>query len=1643
MRFISALTAIALLPNSAFACDQTLSPGDSIGGAVAAAADGAILCLNTGTYAEYVHVTASQFRPGSGHVGITLRGLGSSPADVVWAPFDILNEGRALRANGTIVHVDNITFQAGTTSALEVKGAGELFITSSVIQLGAATDGVGVVVAGTDNLLDITSTTFTGMKAAGNGTGNGAGIQADANSGGSTILVSGSTFSGGTAAKGGAISVESATVTLLVDTTTFSTNTATSDGGAVYFSGQDFSCDECVFTGDTGANLGGGISVVGGGDIVVSHSSFSGEQAYKGAGIYWAADNASDTLTVTTSEFLRGLATTAFTLNYAEGAGVYASTGALSVQDSLFNNNTAENTSASPNTNKAYGGAVSANSAADVTLQRNLICKSTATMLAGGVYVTGGTVTADHNIFVDNTTTSGAGGALYVRNVTGTFPNQTFIGNAAARSGGGSYLHQKTGSSTGSFTSSIFVDQVGTGAAASSVNTTLTHGYNLFSGTPGAPFVSVGGAASALGNDVTASPLFTSYSSDGDCTNDDLRLQTGSPAIGAGQGGVDIGAYGGTNPYRGAGRHHDADNDNYFAEVDDCDDANASAHPRLPERCSTAFDDDCDGLTNDSSAADLTTWYADSDGDGFGDTTIAVQACVAPTGYVSNNTDCDDTEPLVNPASVWYADADTDTYGAMTGGITQCVAPGGRVLDHTDCNDGDSSLNPATKWYADGDLDTYGDPLDHVDQCLDPGGSRVRNGEDCDDTKADLTPKTKWYADTDHDTYGDPDVIKLQCLAPQSYVRDDQDCNDANAQINPTTPWYKDADSDNYGALADVVRQCATPTDGRVRNSDDCNDADATLNPNTSWYADIDQDLYGDASSVLKQCLQPPNHVRDNRDCDDAAATLNPDTRWYADSDHDTFGNPSQSLSQCESPSGYVLDDRDCNDVDATLTPNTKWYADSDGDSYGNLNVSKTQCNQPSGYIRDSGDCNDNDPLVPTEVPWYVDADLDGHGDPLAPAPDCHAGAPFVKSSDDCDDAVRTTYTGAVDVCGDGVDNNCDGVGGGDNADDDEDGVTYAQEKLYNANDCNPDSDGDTVLDNWEVKQDTDRDALRDIVDTDDDGDGVPTAQERNPPLGGNKDTDGDGKWDYVDADDDGDGLCTKALATGNPLRSTCVGSEDLDGDGNPLNDDLDRDGLTNFLDDDDDDDAILTRIEAQWGADPLKADTDGDGIDDGREWMDANYDHGYDGGTDGGAGFDPLDYDYDGIFDFKDTDDDDDGISTSIEGDGDIDAAFPPSCPVVEQPPADICSLLAPDGIPNYHDLDSDGDGLFDFEEGLADADGDFVKDWRDCWNCGGVDVDDDGDGLTNSQEVLVTGADGSVMNTANVDSDGDGLCDGPAVSDACVGNESVGLSFDETGGFAVAVRTPGLDTDRDRVPDSLDPDDDGDAVSTSLEDLNNDGDPRNDDTDGDGTPNYLDPDDDDDGIFSLEEGTGDLDGDLRPDYLDANPMDGTLADADDDGLLNGEEQALGLDPYNADSDGDGLDDAYEESVGDGDLDGDGILNALDDDDDGDGIPTAIEGSLDPDGDTIPACFDDDSDGDDVLDKDELPGADSDCDGILDVFDGFDDAACGPFDTSAAAPLEPIITPDNGGCSSASSTGGSFAGALLVLLVLGRRRRS
>ncbi len=305
--------------------------------------------------------------------------------------------------------------------------------------------------------------------------------------------------------------------------------------------------------------------------------------------------------------------------------------------------------------------------------------------------------------------------------------------------------------------------------------------------------------------------------------------------------------------------------DMYVDNAEDCDDAQPTAHPDHAELCDE-LDNDCDGDIDEDDAEDAVDWYADSDGDGFGDAKISARACTAPSGYVSEGTDCDDTDPETWPGAAercdgadndcdgdvdedlmesWYADADGDGFGDASTGMSSCDPGSGWVADETDCDDSDASINP-----------------DAEERC---GGG----DEDCDGVtdEADAVDAGTWYADQDGDGYGDPATGASACTQPSGTTSDDSDCDDSDANIRPGVKESCDGIDDNC-------------------------DGDVDEGATSTWYADGDGDGYGDSASSSEACEAPSGHVAVGGDCDDGDASIHPDAEEVCDGvDNDCDGD--------------------------------------------------------------------------------------------------------------------------------------------------------------------------------------------------------------------------------------------------------------------------------------------------------------------------------------------------------------------------------------------------------------------------------------------------------------------------------------------------------------------------------------------------------------------------------------------------------------------------------------------------------------------------------------------------------------------------------------------------------------------------------
>ncbi len=488
--------------------------------------------------------------------------------------------------------------------------------------------------------------------------------------------------------------------------------------------------------------------------------------------------------------------------------------------------------------------------------------------------------------------------------------------------------------------------------------------------------------------------------STGDCDDADPTIAPGIPDNPCLRPGEDLGCDGVVD-------EPDGDGDGAL-DCADCDPADPDVFPGSVEVCGGG-DEDCDGVIDEADAVGVSDWFADSDGDGWGDAAAATTGCDPGAGFVDRAGDCDDADPDASPGA-------SERCG---GGDEDCDG----IVDEADAVD-------ALAWHADRDGDTYGDPAAVTRACARPSGL-VADSTDCDDARADVNPG-----------------------ALERCAAGDEDCDglsgDADPSVADPLSWYTDADGDTYGDPAALVRACTQPA-GAVARATDCDDGDATISPAGIETCDgVDEDCDGTA---------------------DESAVGAP--TWYPDADGDGYGRSTGSVSSCTAPTGYAASSTDCDDTRRAVYPGAPdvWYDGLDADCAGNSDYDADRDGYTASAYG-GADCDDAQSSIRpglSEV-WYdgVDRNCDGADDYDADGDgyrsDAHGGS-------DCEDAVAAAYPGAAEVWYDGVDGDCDGLSdfdadrdgfdrllsGGDDCDDADRGVhPYAWEDDSDGvdNDC-------------------------------------------------------------------------------------------------------------------------------------------------------------------------------------------------------------------------------------------------------------------------------------------------------------------------------------------------------------------------------------------------------------------------------------------------------------------------------------------------------------------------------------------------------------------------------------------------------------
>ena len=528
----------------------------------------------------------------------------------------------------------------------------------------------------------------------------------------------------------------------------------------------------------------------------------------------------------------------------------------------------------------------------------------------------------------------------------------------------------------------------------------------------------------------------------------------------------------------------DDDGDGYLSEAcggDDCNDSETVTHPGAPERCNS-FDDDCDGLIDEvDDVEDPLTFFADSDGDGYGGSEV-ILACFPGPGRTEFTNDCDDSNASISPVGVERCDGiDNDCDGSV---------------------DGQEAINAIT-FNADIDGDGFGDPNAAVSGCVVPDGF-VLNDLDCDDFDAEKSPANEEVCDgLDQNCNGEIDEFAID-----------------------TVFWFPDSDGDGYGPSGSAERSCSPPSSS-ASLAGDCDDSDPNVNPEgietcngvdddcdglldesgegdrDTFWRDADGDGFGDPAGRAEACGNPEGYVVNDEDCDDDNGDNFPNNEEFCDGgDNDCDAEIDEGLT-CEEVCGNGIDDdgngrtdcedpacfgddtcaedcangidddldglTDCSDPDCAQEPACVPDPEDCGNGLDDDGNGLTDCEDPacdfspecgpdfeidcSNNIDDDGDgavdCNDEDCAFqpecngPTEVACSNGLDDDADGAIDCDDSDCEDTDECVDSEEICDNGIDDDSNGLVDC----EDSNCFEAPGcveecGNGVDDDNNGLT-------------------------------------------------------------------------------------------------------------------------------------------------------------------------------------------------------------------------------------------------------------------------------------------------------------------------------------------------------------------------------------------------------------------------------------------------------------------------------------------------------------------------------------------------------------------------------------------------------------------------
>lgn len=473
----------------------------------------------------------------------------------------------------------------------------------------------------------------------------------------------------------------------------------------------------------------------------------------------------------------------------------------------------------------------------------------------------------------------------------------------------------------------------------------------------------------------------------------------------------------------------------YVSDNTDCNDMDKTVYPGALDNVVNGIDNDCDGAVDEDASVSYTTWYYDSDGDGYGDINSAIDSDTAPVGYIADNTDCDDSDGSIYPGAAEIADDGIDQ--DCNGGDLSGSAGGGNA-----------TVEPMVEA---GDWDSVGIKSDGT--ILNAGGLTyaygqgvVSNWNSIKQVSVGVSYIVGLYNNGTAVSFGTndngegnvsqwADIIQVDVGGHYSY----SSALDADTEFSHTAGLKSDG---TVVAVGDnSLGQCnVSPWNGVKQVSAGGGNTVALKTDGTVVLAGEGYSGVGDISSWtdIKQISANRFHVVGLK-TNGSVVAAGEDSKGRCDVD--SWTNIKQISAGMEHTVGLKTDGTvvavgsnsygQCN-VD-TWT-DIKQIAAGGGHTIGlkfdGTVIAVGNNNGPFGWSY-FGQCDVSSWNLGTLAAgntWYMDADGDGYGDPNNSVDSSSQPTGYVSDNTDCDDNQASVNPGAAEIDGDGIDNDCNGT---------------------------------------------------------------------------------------------------------------------------------------------------------------------------------------------------------------------------------------------------------------------------------------------------------------------------------------------------------------------------------------------------------------------------------------------------------------------------------------------------------------------------------------------------------------------------------------------------------------------------------------